>query len=234
MQVTSATSAATSSGAGSAGGASRTGSSARDASLDKTTFLELLMTQMKNQDPLAPMDNTTFLAQLAQFSSLEQMQNLNDKFSAYMAQNQILTNSAAAGLIGRRVEGNASTVSLPSSGSVPLSYSLPQDADSVTLAIADADGNIVATIAGLDASAGTHSVEWNGSDAAGVRLAAGTYTVGASATARDGTSLPASTVVQGLVDGVTYRGGAAYLLVNGQEVALADVEEVYTDGSASK
>jgi len=218
-------------------GQTTTAAAATDAagsqSLDKEAFLKLLVTQLQNQDPLSPMDNTTFLAQLAQFSSLEQMQNLNDNFTAFMGQNQMMNNSAAAGLIGRQVQANDDTVTLGASGTVPLSYSLPSGAATATIEITDASGNLVRTIAGVDASAGAHSVDWDGTDDAGTRQPAAGYTFKVTAAAQDGSAVAASTMVQGLVDGVTYRDGGAYLLVGGQEVPLTDVVEVSADGTGS-
>lgn len=73
--------------------------------LGKDAFLQLLVTQMSNQDPLAPMDNSAMLAQLAQFSALEQMQNLNDQFSTFSGNVDQLNYVTAQGLIGRYVQG---------------------------------------------------------------------------------------------------------------------------------
>lgn len=208
------------------GAATQTG--ARN-SLDKDSFLHLLITQMRYQDPLSPMDNQQFLAQMAQFSSLEQMQNLNDKFEASMALSQSLNNSAAAGLIGRHVRASGDNIRLGESGGIELGYFLQREAAHVTVTVFDEKGDAVRTMVESDASSGAHRFTWDGTDDAGERLAAGSYSFKISAKAEDGTDLSASSLVNGLVSGVTYKNGSAYLLVDGREVSLSEVLEVYQD-----
>ena len=118
MQVSSTTAATAAANTQGVQGSSR-------QALGKDDFLKLLITQMRYQDPLSPMDNTQFLAQMAQFSSLEQMQNLNESFDQSMLLSQSLNNSSAAGFIGRHVRASGDGVTLGPSGSVELGYFLP-------------------------------------------------------------------------------------------------------------
>jgi flagellar basal-body rod modification protein FlgD len=197
----------------------------------KESFLQLLITQMRYQDPLSPMDNQEFLAQLAQFSSLEQMQNLNDKYDSSMALTQSLNNSAAAGLIGRQVRASGDTLSLGSSGGVEVGYYLQADAAEVSISVTDSTGKIVRGLTSTDGGSGSHRLTWDGRDDAGSRLPAGSYTFKVTAKDEDGAAVTASSVVSGTVSGVTYRNGSAYLLVDGREVSLSEVLEVYQAGS---
>ena len=218
MQISSTTSTTTSTQ--SSTGASR-------GTLGKDDFLKLLITQLQNQDPLSPMDNTEFIAQMAQFSSLEQMQNLNASFEESMLLTQSLNNATAAGFIGRNVRASGDAVELGSGGSVELGYFLPTEAETVTLTVMDDQNRLVRTLVADGTAAGAHRLDWDGTDSDGSRVAAGSYTFSVSAQDADGNDVNATSVVTGLVEGVTYKNGSAYLLVDGREVSLSEVLEVY-------
>ncbi len=220
MQISSATSAANTSGSQSAQGGSR-------ATLGKDDFLKLLITQLQYQDPLSPMDNTEFIAQMAQFSSLEQMQNLNASFEDSMLLTQSLNNASAAGFIGRHVRASGDAVELGTSGPVELGYFLPAEAETVTVTVMDDQGRLVRTLVADGTTAGAHRLDWDGSDSDGRRVAAGRYSFAVSAQDAEGSAINATSVVNGLVEGVTYKNGSAYLLVDGREVSLSEVLEVY-------
>lgn len=220
MQVSSTTAVLTAASNQGAQGSSR-------QALGKDDFLKLLITQMRYQDPLSPMDNTQFLAQMAQFSSLEQMQNLNESFDQSMLLSQSLNNSSAAGFIGRHVRASGDGVTLGPSGSVELGYFLPVEAATVSVTVLDEMGREVRTLTAGGTDAGAHRLDWDGADADGRRVAAGSYTFKVSAKAEDGTAINAPSVVTGLVQGITFKNGSAYLLVDGREVSLSEVLEVY-------
>jgi flagellar basal-body rod modification protein FlgD len=194
--------------------------------LGKDDFLKLLITQLQNQDPLSPMDNSQFLSQMAQFSSLEQMQNLNQSFDQSMVLSQTLNNTSAAGLIGRHVRASGNGVTLGTTGSVELGYFLPADAATVNVTVLDAQGRQVRTLVADGTAAGAHTLAWDGADQDGRRVAAGSYTFKVSAKDSDGADVNPTAVVNGLVQGVTYRNGSAYLLVDGREVPFSEVLEV--------
>jgi flagellar basal-body rod modification protein FlgD len=199
--------------------------------LGKESFLQLLVTQMRYQDPLSPMDNQAFLAQLAQFSSLEQMQNLNQKYDATVALTQSLSNSAATAMIGRQVRASGSSVELGESGPAGLGYFLAQEAETVTLTIADGEGRPVRTLVSSEGAAGAHRLSWDGNDAEGLRLPPGTYTIRVAAVDGSGAEVAASSLIEGVVDGVTFRNGSAFLMVGGREISLSQLLEVSMDGS---
>ncbi len=198
-----------------------------DKAVDKDAFMKLLITQMRYQDPLDPMDNQQFLSQLAQFSSLEQMQSLNQKFESSMALTQSLNNSAAAGLIGKTVRASGDTVSVGASGPVDLGYFLPAEASTVTLTVSDGTGKVVRTLVGVEKGAGAHQLAWDGRDENGARVPEGSYSFAVNATDTDGADLQATSMVDGLVEGVTFKNGTAYLLVDGREVSLSNVLEIH-------
>ncbi len=115
------------------------------ANLDQNTFMKLLLTQVKNQDPINPMDSAQFMGQLAQLASVQGIQQLNqsvDQFSKYMEQNRALQ---AASLVGREamVSGNSIT---SSDGSLTGVVRIPQGATAAEVAIKDSAGNVVSAV----------------------------------------------------------------------------------------
>ncbi len=225
MEIT-GSSTATRSGYG-VGGARTTGGS----EMGRSDFLHLLITQLRYQDPLDPMDNQAFVAQLAQFSSLEMMERLNTSFEDNLMLTQSLNNTAATGLIGNHVRAQGDTFELGELGGASLGYFLTEPAQSVTLTIYNELGIAVHSLVATEGDVGDHAIHWDGANIDGEPLPAGTYTVKVSATDAEGEQVVALPLVRGLVEGVTYRGGSAYLLVNGRSVALADVLEVLLPGS---
>ncbi|MCD6116525.1 flagellar hook assembly protein FlgD, partial [bacterium] len=131
--------------------------------MGKDSFLQLLVTQLKNQDPLQPMDNTQFVAQLAQFSSLEQVQNLN----GLMSQNNDLTlsvhNALMTNLIGKVVSVDSDQVYWDGNEASAIEYDV-EEPGKVSFEIYDQDGSLVRTVAGEDKLAGTYTFQWDGLD----------------------------------------------------------------------
>ncbi|MBK8231928.1 MAG: flagellar hook capping protein [Candidatus Eisenbacteria bacterium] len=195
--------------------------------LGRDEFLSLLILQMRNQDPLDPMENQEFIAQLAQFTSLEQMMSLNQKFDDSMVLTQSLNNAAAAGMIGRTVRANGSQVDLADAGGTEVGYFLPVEAAEVTLKLFDDQGVLVRTITSSEGTSGPHHMTWDGKDDLGDRVAAGRYQLQVSAKDETGAAVDALTVVSGKVEGVTFKNGGALLLINGQELPLSSLLEVY-------
>lgn len=208
-------------------------------SLGKDQFLQLLVTKLQYQDPLEPMQDEDFVAQLAQFSTLEQMSNISDGINTsnewdYL-QMQSLNNVMASGLIGKDVKATYSSVYLDADNSPTISYTLEDDAQEVKLVVYDSDGSVVATLYDENQTNGSHSITWDGTDSRGNRAAEGYYTIEAVATDADGSTFEPSLSLVGTVQSVVYRDGSAYLTVDGVEVALGDIEAIgepgtYTDG----
>ncbi|MCA9730159.1 MAG: hypothetical protein KC729_20915, partial [Candidatus Eisenbacteria bacterium] len=196
--------------------------------VSRDAFLQLLITQMRYQDPLSPMDNEAFLAQLAQFSSLEQMQQLNENFTNSMALAQSEANSSATGLIGRYVRASGDTVTLGAQGDVSLGYFLGADA-SVDVTIYDGQGAAVRHVTLPEGVSGSNEWMWDGRNDAGERLGAGAYTFTIDAYDANGESVNAASTVLGRVEGVTFQSGTAELLVGGKEIPLSSVFEVFME-----
>ncbi len=193
-------------------------------------FLTLLTTQLKNQDPMQPTDPTQFVAQLAQFTSVEQLVKSNSTLTSISQSLSGLSLGQYSNLINHTVSATASSVTVPASGSVaqPLGYTVTDASlTSPQVAITNASGVVVRTLA-VTGSSGT--VTFDGNDAKGQRLAAGSYGVsliGSSRTASGVTTKTAGTIAAtGVVTGVSQSSTGEWVLQlkNGQEVAASSVK----------
>lgn len=203
--------------------------------LGKDDFLQLLVTKMQNQDPLNPTSDEDFVAQLAQFSSLEQMNNIAEGIATsnqwdYL-QMQSLNNVMASGLIGKEIKANYSGVQISDGESADLVVSLDSFAKNVTLKISDASGNVVATLSKENMQAGSNVITWDAKDARGNRVDDGFYSITAEAKDVNGNSVTPTLNLVGNVESVIYRDGSAYLRVKGLEIPLGDIAAVGEPGS---
>lgn len=177
--------------------------------MGKDDFLSLLVAQLKNQDPLKPDDPTAFTAQLAQFSSLEQLTNLNKSMEGLTTAQANSERLSSLGLIGKDVSYNSSTINLTGKP-VEIGYQLDGTASSVTLSIQDANGKTVRTIQAADTElkAGNHFITWNGTDQNGNPVANGKYNIvlQSNAAGKDAT-IAAAPLVRSVVTGVDLSSG---------------------------
>lgn len=207
-------------------------------SLGKDDFLNLLVTKMQYQDPLEPMADEAFIAQLAQFSSLEQMSNIADGIESsnqwsYL-QMQSLNNVMASGFIGKEVKAEYSDLYIEDGNEPVISFTTDQYASEMEFVISDASGAVVATLTEENVPAGTGSIKWDGKDDRGNRVDDGYYSVEATAVSGSNTEFTPQLSLIGIVDNVVYREGSAYLTVNGVELALGDITSVGEPGTFSE
>lgn len=173
----------TGSTSGSSDAAAANESAAAAAQEASDRFLTLLVTQLRNQDPLNPLDNAQVTTQLAQISTVSGINKLNDtvaSLSASMAAGQYLQ---AINLVGRDVVVAGEKMTL-ADGKAPYGMAVAKDADAVKVTIKDAAGVVVRTIDLGAQKAGLHTFEWDGMDAAGKPMPAGTYSMSVTATAK--------------------------------------------------
>jgi len=194
--------------------------------MGKDDFLNLLITQLQNQDPLNPTDSTEFTAQLAQFSSLEQLGNVNENLMELKNFQASINNSQAVSLIGKTVTANGNSILLSDDGPVKCDFKLDGDAVLAVANIYDSTGKFVADFEGSNLSAGQHSLLWDGRDNNGNRLAGGNYTFEILAADADGRDIATTTFFSGTVDKVTFNNNTTYLISGDQKIALGDVIEV--------
>ncbi len=191
--------------------------------LGKDDFLRLLTTQLQYQDPMDPMSNTEFVAQMAQFSSLEQLQNMNSAITQLATQLSGNGLASAAPLLGQQVTLNGSSLTLPGTGSVSLTYALPASAASVAIQVLDGTGTTVRTLAAGAQTGGSHTIGFDGLDDTGQRLAAGTYTYRVQALDAHGETISGAVTGGGRVTGINMEGGQPVLAIGNQRVPLSFV-----------
>lgn len=204
-------------------------------SLGKDDFLQLLVTKLQNQDPLKPMDDEDFIAQLAQFSTLEQMNKIAEAIAEAnqlgYVQMQSLNNAMAAGFVGKDVKAIYSGIYIEGDNSPQISYTMPNYASEVKFTIKDEAGNVVATLTQEDVSPGSHTFTWDGKDDLGNRVEEGYYFVEAVATDASGDTFTPDLSLVGTVEAIIYRDGLAYLRVQGLEIPLGDITAIGEKGA---
>ncbi len=203
---------------------SSTSSSATSGSDLQQTFLQLLVTQLQNQDPTSPMDSSQMTSQLAQINTVSGIANLNTSLTSLSTQLSAGQNAQSALLIGSTVLAAGSTAAVSSGTSPQLGVQLTSAASDVTLTIKDSTGKVVNTLDLGAQSAGTVPVTWNGTDSSGAVVADGNYTISASATV-NGQATSATALVASKVSAVIQQsdGTAGLSLANGKTVPLSSV-----------
>ncbi len=193
-------------------------------SSDYTTFLNLLTSQIKNQDPLSPMDTTAWTAQLVQYSSVEQQLKANGYLETIANNNTQNSMNAAVGYIGKTVTADQS-VSTLKDGKADWQYALSGEATSATLSVSDSDGNVVWSGAASDLTTGIHDFSWDGKDSTGKAVADGEYTLSIKAANAAG-DVDAAIGVTGVVTSAADVDGTVVLKVGNTSVPLTDVTSV--------
>jgi flagellar basal-body rod modification protein FlgD len=183
----------------------------------KDEFLTLFMAQLQNQDPLSPQDGAEFVAQLAQFSSLEQLAQLNDRLASLEAGQAASSRASLTDLVGRTVEAHADTLSLSQSGTPPLSVHLDGPAEKVTVSIFDANGTEVRKLELGATPSGDTALDL------GSPLPPGQYRVEVKATAPGGGELSAFAKLKGILDALDFSGGTARFRMGGALLAPSEV-----------
>jgi flagellar basal-body rod modification protein FlgD len=205
---------------------------AKKQELNQEDFLTLMITQLRNQDPFKPMDPTQYVGQLAQFSSVQGLAEINEQIGSLtdsLRGNQVLD---GAGLIGRTVIAPGSTIYLPEAveGEVRGPQGLievPAGATAVQLTVRDASGALVKTQA-LDATRGTHAFTWDGTTNSGGAADAGAYRIEVIANV-GGQNVSLRTSVAANVSSVALDPATGSLILDTDslgELAMSDVERV--------
>lgn len=202
--------------------ASSTATSQLSANFD--TFLTLLTAQLRNQDPLEPLDTEKFTDQLVQFANVEQSIQTNQHLEALLALQSASANETALAMVGRVATVETDAAVLGGEGA-KWHYTLPQDASEATLQILDARGVVVAT-RDAQTSAGTHEAVWDGSLDNGTRAENGVYRLTISAVSGDDEPLAAAVTMTGLVSSVAFEGDVPAIEIAGQRFGVDLVRRV--------
>jgi flagellar hook assembly protein FlgD len=193
--------------------AADTESEKTDDILGRNDFLTLLVAQLENQDPLNPMEGTDFSAQLAEFSQLEQLFNLNEGITALQTALEEGSEADLTSYIGKEIVGEIDSMSIAYGGVSDGFYTLP-DGGEVRVEIYDSEGSVVKVLYPGQQDAGSHTIEWDGTDSSGEQLDDGTYKYSVAVDTGYGFET-ISTTITGEVEGIVYYGDQPLLVVDG-------------------
>jgi len=191
------------------------------------TFLKLLTTQLRNQDPLDPLDTEKFTEQLVQFSSVEQAIKTNAHLEALIALQGAAERQSALGFVGRTVTIASDRAATAGDGAM-WSYTLPSAAASASLTIVDQNGAVVAQRAGA-AGAGVHSLVWDGLASNGAKAPAGVYRLIVDARDADGAPIAVEITTDARVSAVAFGAAETNLETHIGLIALGLVRRVAAD-----
>jgi flagellar basal-body rod modification protein FlgD len=201
-------------------------STKKDSALGKDEFLKLLTTQLQYQDPTQPMSNTEMVAQLAQFSALEQMTNVNTNLTTMISGQGTSLETTAASMVGKTAVFSGEDVNLTQGSTATVSATLASAASNVTVVFKNSDGNTVRTIGEGACASGANTFTWDGLDDNGSELATGTYTVTVSATDSSGSSITVTQKTSATITGVVFNNGTPEFIAGGSTLQLSDISEI--------
>jgi flagellar basal-body rod modification protein FlgD len=192
-----------------------------------TTFLQLLTTQLQNQNPLDPLDTNQFTQQLVEFAQVEQQLKSNDELSTLVSLQQSAQATSALNLVGATVVVNGQTAQLANgSATWTLTASKPTTA---TISIADSTGQTAYT-GKMALNAGSNTFTWNGQGNDGKAWPAGNYTISTTGVDANGQTSTISTQVQAPVDSVDLTQTPPVLSVNGQNYTMDKIQKIVRAG----
>ncbi|MBI5163629.1 MAG: flagellar hook assembly protein FlgD [Magnetospirillum sp.] len=186
------------------------------------TFLTMLTTQLKHQDPLSPMDSTQFTSQLVQFANVEQQINANTNLEKLIGIQSVNQTSMAIGYLGQTVEVPTVALALQD-GKAAFSYTLPEEAKAIAVQIKDSAGKYVATLKSATGESGRHEMTWDGKDSNGNAVKDGVYQVSIIAAKADGTELGTGVSTYGRVTDVSSDSSGTLLSLSGVVTAIDQV-----------
>jgi flagellar basal-body rod modification protein FlgD len=195
--------------------------------LGQTEFLELMMAQLEFQDPMKPMDNGEFLGQMAQFSTvtgIEDMQKSLDQLSATYSAGQTLQSTQ---LVGQEVLIENNSLKLLKEGSASGSFELDVSSGDVQLSITNSAGNVVRELPMGQFPAGRHAFNWDGMNQSGKRAPEGDYTMNILAEQDDG-FISATVLTSRVIDSVEFGNGTQTTLNTrqGDVLTLPDIRQI--------
>jgi flagellar basal-body rod modification protein FlgD len=198
--------------------------------MGKEDFLNLLVTQLRYQDPLSPEDPKEFVAQLAQFSSLEQqinanqnLQNMGKHFQSLKASQNM---SQGVALLGKTVKGSGNQITVAGGKALEASINLPLDAKEEVVAIFDASGRQVRTLDLGSLAAGSRTLGWDGKDSHGKPAPDGIYSYQVAATDKSGKAMEVANFFTGKVQEVFQDSQGVWVMVNGRQVLIDNIVSV--------
>lgn len=189
------------------------------------TFLTLLTAQLKNQDPLSPLDSKDFTNQLVQFSGVEQQLKTNDLLSSLTENTKLSAGATAVAYLGKEATANSSIATIPAGGTATWNYEIPRAAQEVSLRVVDSAGRVVAVASG-ETTRGEKSFVWDGKDQSGRAVNAGTYRLEINANGADGQPIIGSISRRGIISAVDLSGATPSVTIAGASVPLSSITKI--------
>jgi len=197
-----------------------------NGAMGKDDFLKLMVAQMQAQDPMDPMDNADFSAQLAQFSALEQMQNVNKNIEDLILLQSSVNNNMSINLIDKLVASPGDSLTIAEGNPDSITYELGKNAAAVSINIYDSGNNLVASIADGAQTVGLQEHIWDGKDLNGNVLPDGDYTFKVSAIDSFEFPVVTKTYQKSMVTGVVFENGESYVETGNNKVNVKDIMSV--------
>ena len=195
--------------------------------LDKDSFFKLMLAQMKNQDPTNPMQSHETAAHLAQFSSLEQLHNVNTNLAQLTKAQEPNAKFQVLNLIGKEINSDSAQINhIEGDASHDIKFNLLGDASEVELLVRDLDGNKMKEFKVTNLKKGSNKITWNATNEAGEKVIQGRYDVVIKAKDSYGKGVGAETKVQGRITGVNYTAQGPMILVGNQTITLAEIQKI--------
>jgi flagellar basal-body rod modification protein FlgD len=188
------------------------------------SFLQLLTTQLKNQNPLDPLDTNQFTQQLVEFAGVQQQLNTNASLGTLVSLQQTAQSTQALGFVGKTAVVKGSTAALTNS-TATWQVNIPT-ASTISISIANSTGQTVFT-GSYDASAGNNQpFAWNGASNDGTQNPAGNYTITATAKDAGGNNVAVTTAVEGTVNSVDLTQSPPLLSIGGQTYTVSQIQSI--------
>lgn len=202
--------------------AAQTANQAVTLAEDFSQFLQILTTQLQNQDPLSPMDSNEFTNQLVQFSQVEQQINSNAKLDDLVALQLGNSTTSALSYVGLDVQYVSAEIALEQGTPATVRYSIDTPAQVSKINIFDEGGQLVFS-GDASKNVGAHEFQWDGRDLLGNELPTGTYIVRVDAADLNEEPIETTTVVQSRVRGIEQQNGIVFALVGERAVPITDI-----------
>ena len=194
--------------------------------LGKDAFLKLLVAQMQNQDPLNPQSNEDFVAQLSQFTQVEQLMDLSTQFDGmYLAMNSV-NNTSMTQLLGKNVVALGDNFYYPGEGDIELNYGSVADASTSQMTIFNESGSVVYSGSVGTIKEGENSFTFDGEGLNGKPLPDGTYRFSITGSDSSGETVEITELMVGMIDGMSYETGVPLPSIHDIEFSLAQILRV--------
>ena len=194
--------------------------------MNKDDFLQLFITQLKNQDPLKPQDASAMLDQLSQLTLVEQSYNSNTALNNLLTSQNNSSNLTSVSFIGKEVRAQGNNLTFDGASPVAVQFSQAGASASSDITITDSAGRVVRTIKAGALAAGDLTIPWDGRNNGGSMMPAGAYNFSVVGTTASGTTVASTTFTSGKIDGINFSSGKPMLTIGSVTIPFADVISV--------